>query len=50
MLSGFSGKANEVSMGHIFPQDVMAIINLIGGGTRDGGARARAKTSPMFSG
>lgn len=45
--SGFGGKARyEVSVGHIFPQCVLAAITLTGGGAVDEGARARAKGEP----
>ena len=41
---GFGGRAgSEVSTSHVFPQGVLAAIISVGGGTGDGGARARAR-------
>ena len=37
------------ALGHIFPQDVLAANNMVGGGAGDGGARARARCEPNFS-
>ena len=33
---------SKVSMGHIFPQGVLAALTLVGDGAEDGDARARA--------
>ena len=42
---GFGGRARSVvvSMGHIFPWDVLAAITLVGGGAEVGEARARTR-------
>ena len=45
--SGFDGRGgSEVSTGHIFPQDVLAAITLVGDGAGVGVARARARCEP----
>ena len=44
--SGFCWRAgSEVSLGHKFPQGLLAAITLVGGGARDGGTRVSAGVS-----
>ena len=40
---------SEVNVGHVFPQGVLAVITLLGGGAGDGGARSRARCEQSFS-
>ena len=41
--SGFGGRTGfDVSTSHTLPQGVLVAVTLVGGGARDGGARARA--------
>ena len=45
--SGFGGITGfEVNTSHVFSHGVLAAINLVGGGARDGGARARSWAEP----
>ena len=42
--SAFFGRAGfDIITSHIFPQDVLAAITLVGGGAGEGGARAGAR-------
>ena len=44
------GRAGSVvSMGHIFPQGVLAALTLVGGGAGDGGPRAPGKYDLCFA-
>ena len=43
MLSGFGGRAGfDMNTCHIFPQAVLSVLTLAGGGVGNGVARARA--------
>ena len=43
VTNGFGGRAvSDVLTNHVFPQDGLAAVTLIGSGAGDGGARARA--------
>ena len=49
VLSGFGGRAgSDVSTGHVFPQDVLAAITLVGGGAGDGGVGPEPGMSQVF--
>ena len=44
LLSGFGVRAGfDMNTSHMFPQVMLAAINLVGSGARDGGARASAR-------
>ena len=48
--SGFGQRAgSDISMNHVFPQGLLAAITSVGGGARDGRARARALMNQGFS-
>lgn len=49
LLSSFGERAEfDVNINHIFPQEMLAAITLIGCGAGEGGARDRARVSSLL--